>query len=82
MLQWEPISIVQNPRTANMKAAYAGNTKSVDIQSACARSITIQSTQMNADQVSRHFEFINAFVAIDRISYAMLLFLMTISITK
>ena len=60
MLQWESISIVKNPRTANMKAACVGDIMSVDIQYVFARNITIQLTQLNADQVSRHIEFINA----------------------
>ena len=64
MIQWKPISIAQNRRTANMMAACAGITKSVDIQYVFARSITIQLTQLPAYRVSRHIEFNHASVAI------------------
>ena len=64
MLQWNGVIYVRNPRTAHMKAAFAGILKSVDMRDVFARKITFQLKEINAHHVSQHHDFINVAVTI------------------
>ena len=60
-----------------MKAAFAGFLKSVDMECVSARKISIQLTQINANHVSQHLDFINVYAGIIGIMYIMLFFIVS-----
>ena len=68
------MTIVQNRRIANIKAACAGILKSVDMECVFAMKVIIQLKQINANHVSQHLDFINVYVGFFGIPYITLLF--------